>query len=179
MIPKIKHILKDIDRSHDIPPIIHTRPSQCLHQPERTHAERTLSTSHSVIRSLRIVAVDKASRSKAAAFRGEQDAVHRAEEAGVIGRDEKDEGSDEDRGVEDIARFVGLLEAMHLRGVAVSHDLFVDFVADLEPFCAVGTRETAFVGKAETAVEGYPHHDFAIDKVLLFVADFPDRHIRV
>lgn len=70
-----------------------------------------------------------------------------------------------------------MLEAAHGGGIAESHDLFVDFVAHLEPFCAVGAWEAAFLGEAEAAVESYPHHDFAVDKILLFVADFPDRHV--
>jgi len=67
-----------------------------------------------------------------------------------------------------------LHEAAQILGIALVHDFFVERITDGEPQSAVRAGQTAFVGKPEAAVEGHPEHDFGVDEILLFVADFPD-----
>lgn len=146
MITEIEHVLEDVDRSHQVLLVVDAGARARLDQPERAHAEGAFGTAHPVVRLLRVVPVHEAGGGEAAALGREQDAVYGPEEARVVGGDEEDERGDEDAGVQYVARFVGLLEAVQGRGVAEGHDLFVDFVTHFQPFGAVGAGETAFVG---------------------------------
>jgi len=72
-----------------------------------------------------------------------------------------------------------LHKTVDLGAVAFGHDVFVDLIANSEPFASVWAWETALLGKAETTVEGNPEHDFGVDEILFLVANFPDRHVGV
>ncbi|KFY20787.1 hypothetical protein V493_07621 [Pseudogymnoascus sp. VKM F-4281 (FW-2241)] len=96
MIRKTQNILKHIHRSSQILLIIHPRPRHRLHKPERAHTEGALVAAYPVVGLCGVVAVDEPGAGEAAFFGREEDAVHGAEEAGVVGRDEEDEGGDED-----------------------------------------------------------------------------------
>lgn len=66
-----------------------------------------------------VVAVHETGGCETALFGSEKDTVDCAEETGVVGRDEEDEGGDQDRGVEEVAGFVGLDEAAEVIAVAL------------------------------------------------------------
>ncbi|KFY10767.1 hypothetical protein V492_04859, partial [Pseudogymnoascus sp. VKM F-4246] len=106
MIREAQNILKHIDRARQILLIIHARARHGFDEPERAHAEGALVPADAVVGLCGVVAVDEAGGGEPAFFGREQDAVHGAEEARVVGGDEEDEGGDEDGGVEGVAGFV-------------------------------------------------------------------------
>ena len=67
-----------------------------------------------------VVAVDEASGGQAAVLGRHQDSIHRSEEAGIVGRDEEHERSNENRRIKEVAALVALDEAAEIVAIACS-----------------------------------------------------------
>src|ERR1700688_688175 len=154
----------------------HTRASERLYEPKRTHVESTLRSWKSVNAGLRRITIDEAVTHKASILRILADRVYGADHPRISGRHEEDERHNKERRVQVFAA-VKLSKCVAFLVPAFSHHFFIDSVPLPQPLSAVGWKRS-LVGQAKTTIQSNPVHDFRINKMFLSIAHLPDAGVR-
>src|SRR5450432_1076274 len=154
----------------------HTRASERLYEPKRTHIESTLRSRKSVNAGLRRITIDEAVTDKTSMPRILEDGLYGAEHPWISRRHEKDQRHNKERRVQVFAA-VKLGKRAAFLVPAFSHHFFVDSVPFAQPLSEVGGKCT-LVGQPKTAIQSNPIHDFRIDEMLLAIAHLPYAGIR-
>src|SRR5450755_1550241 len=136
----------------------HTRASECLYEPKRTHVESTLRSRKSVNACLRRITIDKAVTHKTSVLRILADRAYGADHPRIGRSHKEDQRHNKERRVQVFAA-VTLRKCVAFLIPAFSHHFLIDFVPLPQPLSAVGGK-SSLVGKAETTIQSNPVHDF-------------------
>src|ERR1700731_1010543 len=128
----------------------HTRASERLYEPKRTHIESTLRSRKSVNAGLRRIAIDEAVPDETSILRILADSIYGADHPRISWRHEKNEWHNKERRVQ-VFTAVKLRKCVALLVPAFRHYFFIDSVPFAQPFSAVG-RKRSLVGQAETPI---------------------------
>src|SRR5450755_69875 len=136
----------------------HTRASERLHEPKRTHVESTLRSWKSINAGLRRITIDKAVTDKTSIPRILANRVYGADHPRIGGSHKEDQRHNKERRIQVFAA-VKLRKCVAFLVPAFSHDFFIDSVPLPQPLSAVGWKRS-LVGQAKTTIQSNPVHDF-------------------
>src|SRR5450631_786507 len=136
----------------------HTRASERLYEPKRTHIESTLRSRKSINAGLRWITIDEAVTHKTSILRILADRVYGADHPRISWRHEKNQRHNKE-GCVQVFTAVKLRKCLAFLVPAFSHHFFIDSVPFPQPLGAVGWKRS-FVGQAETTIQSNPVHDF-------------------
>src|ERR1700693_4544286 len=129
----------------------HTRASERLYEPKRTHIESSLRTRKSINAGLRRIAIDEAVADKTSIPRILADPVYSADHPRIGWRHEKNERHNKERRVQVFAA-VKLRKCLSSLVPAFRHHFLIDSVPLPQPLSAVGWKRS-LVGQAETTMQ--------------------------